>query len=55
MPQITEGERPLETPVSPAASPRAELDDAVVWLSQHLGFPAPSRQAYETRADRPRR
>lgn len=54
MPQITKVERPLKKQ-APAAAPRAELDDAVTWLSQHLGFPAPSRQAYESRSEPPRR
>lgn len=54
MAQITKVERPQKKPV-PVTSPRAELDDAVAWLSQHLGFPAPSRAAYESRAARPRR
>lgn len=43
------------TKAAPAASPPADIDDAVLWLSEHLGFPAPSRKDYETRVHRPRR
>lgn len=27
----------------------SELDDAVTWLSEHIGFPAPSREDLERR------
>lgn len=54
-PQNTKVERPHDKPAPTRASPRAELDDAITWLSQHLGYPAPSRQAYESRSRQGRR
>ncbi len=48
MSQVTKLKMPLPKPV-PAASATLELSDAVTWLSEHLGYPAPSRQDYETR------
>lgn len=54
MRQTTKVERVFKKPMA-AAAPLAELDDAVTWLSEHFGFPAPSRKQYESRAPRSRR
>lgn len=54
MRQITKVERRVAK-AAPTAAPTMDIDDAVLWLSEHLGFPAPSRKDYETRIHRPRR
>lgn len=54
MRQSTKVERPRKTS-SPVTSLVVEIDDAISWLSQHMGFPAPSREQYEARFVRRRR
>lgn len=55
MSQVRPADRPHTKPVTNPGIPGAELDDAVMWLSQHFGVPAPSRQVFESRTKPQRR